>query len=84
MSRKVVDREKEGGIQQIYPFNPSGPKRTHTNYLDDLSKFIKSTEPVCGVKGPCCLSLLKYFYPVKSFCIGFMHNLLEGVIKKLF
>jgi hypothetical protein len=89
VSRKVVDKEGDetGGIQHIYPFDetdPTGPKRTHTNYLDDLSKVIKSTEPVRGVKGPCCLSSLKYFYPVTSFCIDFMHSLLEGVIKKLF
>ena len=89
ISRKVVDSngEETGGTQHIYPFdidNPAGPKRTHEIYLTDLSKVKKSTEPVRGVKGPCCLSSLKYFNPVSSFCIDFMHSLLEGVVKKLF
>jgi hypothetical protein len=36
------------------------------------------------VKGPCCLTSLKYFHPVTSISIDFMHSLLEGVIKKFF
>ena len=74
VSHKVVknDGEETGGTQHLYPFNvddPAGPKRTHTSYLEDLSKVKKSTESVRGVKGPCCLSSLKYFEPVTSFCI---------------
>ena len=71
----------------MYPFNesdPTGPKRTKESYFVDLSKVKKSTEPVRGVKGPCCLSSLKHFHPVTSICIDFMHSLLEGVIKKFF
>lgn len=89
VSRKVIDSngDETGGTQHLYPFNeadPSGPKRTHASYLEDLSKVTKSTEPIRGVKGPCCLSSLKYFKPCSSICIDFMHSLLEGVIKKLF
>jgi hypothetical protein len=69
-----------------------GPVRTHEGYFIDLKKCYQhdpinkviSGEPVNGVKGSCCLSYLKYFRPVQSTCIDYMHSLLEGVIKTFF
>lgn len=37
-----------------------------------------------GIKGRSLLSNLKYFNPVTSTCIDYMHSLLEGVIKNFF
>jgi hypothetical protein len=76
-----------GGHQHIYPFNeqdPAGPKRTDIAYSNDLKQVKKSSDPIHGIKGPCCLASLKYFNPISSTCIDYMHSVLEGVIKKFF
>lgn len=37
-----------------------------------------------GIKGRCLLSFLKYYCPVNSTCIDYMHSVLEGVVKNFF
>ena len=59
---------------------PKGPKRTKENYFNDLSKVKKSTEPVHGVKGPCCLTSLKYFL----FSLTCYNNLKRNFVAKIF
>ena len=69
------------GNSHIYRFQKSDPKsplRTQTNYMEDLKNKTN------GVKGPCVLSYLKYFFPCDSTCIDSMHSILEGVVKKFF
>ena len=89
ISHKALDShgEQTGGTQHLYPFdqeNCAGPMRTDENYSEDLKLVKKPSDPVKGIKGQCCLSSLKYFKPISSTCIDYMHSLLEGVIKKFF
>lgn len=37
-----------------------------------------------GIKGKCNLSHLKYYNPISSTCIDYMHSILEGVVKNFF
>lgn len=50
----------------------------------DVKESIESGRIVNGVKGSCNLSHLKYFNPVTSTCIDYMHSILEGVTKNFF
>ena len=75
------------GQTHIYPYdesNPDGPKRTSGNYLNDLKEAVKEKKPINGVKGTCSLNRLKYFCPIRSTAIDYMHTLCEGVIKDMF
>ena len=45
---------------------------------------MRVTQNINGVKGVCCLSYLKFYHPVSSTCIDYMHSVLEGVLKSLF
>jgi hypothetical protein len=75
------------GTSHVYPYNnddPSGPKRTDDSYEIHLQEVINTKTDIYGVKGPCILSNCKYFKPISSTCIDYMHSVLEGVIKKLF
>lgn len=76
-----------GGTVHVYPSNDyeiSNLKRTEINYNQHLKECIIKNKPVCGIKGRSILSNLKYFNPVTSTCIDYMHSLLEGVIKNFF
>jgi len=77
---------KESGIQHIYEFKPedSIDWKSKRNYADDLKKAIETGKTVNGVKGICILNRLKYYHPIESTCIDYMHSILEGVIKSLF
>ena len=75
------------GQSHVYPYNfgdPQGPKRTVENYTSDLKEFTLHNKEKNGVKGICTLSKLKYFCPIRSTCIDYMHSLCEGVIKNFF
>ena len=75
------------GRTHVYPYiedDPMGPKRTSESYLTDLNKVKNSENPVNGVKGPCPLKKLKFFCPIRSSVIDYMHSVCEGVIKKFF
>jgi hypothetical protein len=76
-----------GGYSHVYPFqenDPTGPNRTHEEYLDHLKVAQLNNHNEYGVKGACILSCLKFYKPVSSTCIDYMHSLLEGVVKRLF
>ncbi len=78
---------ENGGHSHIYPFkahNPKGQLRNKINYLRDLMTSNQINGESNGVLSPCCLSYLKYFNPVESTCIDYMHSVLEGVVKSLF
>ena len=78
-----VNKEQRGQ-SHIYPFkneDPQGPLRTDECYLYDLNKGASTNSEINGVKGPCALSVLKYFNTISSTCIDYMHSLLEGVVK---
>jgi hypothetical protein len=75
------------GQTHVYPLireTPHGPLRTDENYSNDLNESIKLKISINGVKGSCILSALKYFKPISSTCIDYMHSLLEGVVKNFF
>jgi hypothetical protein len=66
---------------------PKENLRTHDSYLECLRTAQigeKNKETNKGVKGSCFLSCLKYFKPIVSTCIDYMHSILEGVVKSLF
>jgi len=79
-----TETAKGGWIYKFKSENPKGPLRTDDNYEKNLKDAIKSKSIVNGIKGRCCLSVLKFFKPVSSTCIDYMHSLLEGVIKNFF
>ncbi len=69
------------GQSHVYPYdenNPKGPKRTQTNYAQNLNQASLLKKEVNGVKGPCPLFKLKYFCPIRSTAIDYMHSLCEG------
>lgn len=87
----VVKQNKRDGTTRLYTYNEDWRiKRTEENYKEDLKQTManianKAKDPeVRGVKGPCILSTLKYFHPIRSHCIDYMHTVLEGVIKNFF
>ena len=61
--------------------------RTNSLYMEDI--FIINrivTNKITnyrGIKGPCELAKLKYFKPVESTAIDYMHSVLYGVVQKL-
>ncbi len=75
---------KGGWIYRFNEKNPKGPMRTDIDYENNLKKAIETKSIVKGIKGRCVLSSLKYFKPVSSTCIDYMHSLLEGVVKSFF
>ncbi len=88
---KPSNSNKRDGTTRLYTYNQDWKiKRTPENYELDLKQTIiniadKVKDPeVHGVKGPCILSSLKYFHPIRSHCIDYMHSVLEGVIKNFF
>ena len=77
---------KNSGTIHVYKFiedNPTGPKRTHSTYHDDLVQVIKTNKVCRGVKGDSPLNQLKYYFPIEGTVIDYMHSVLEGVVKRL-
>jgi hypothetical protein len=70
--------------------NPTGPLRSKLSYEEDLATLEQQRinnpllEDIKGVKGKCALAKCKYFNPVESTCIDYMHSVLEGVGKNFF
>jgi len=84
-------QNKRDGTVRLFTYSEDLKlKRTEENYQQDLNLTIenisnKVKDPeVRGVKGPCILSTLKYFHPIRSHCIDYMHTVLEGVMKNFF
>ena len=84
-------QSKHDGSVRLYLFTDEWKNlRTKNKYDEDLKKVIANindriTDPyVNGIKGPCILKSLKYFHPIRSTCIDYMHSVLEGVIKNFF
>ncbi|CAF1090034.1 unnamed protein product [Brachionus calyciflorus] len=80
-----LETNKNGSIR-VYPYQPykfKGPLRNHNTYYKDLLGSIDSKKVIRGVKGACVLDSLKYYFPVESTMIDYMHSVLEGVMKKL-
>ena len=81
-----------GGICHIFPYNSGNPKgvpRTKKTILEDLSVVKKNINDgikaftVHGHKGPFWFLYLKYFNPVYSCVIDYMHGICLGVMKCL-
>jgi hypothetical protein len=71
-------------VTHIYEYSNQWQNfRTIENYEESL-KNSTTQNPVNGIKGKSLLSSLKYFYPVKSTCIDYIHSVLEGVVKHFF
>ena len=72
-----VTSDKEAkGCRHIYKFiksNPKGPLRTQKSYDDALKKATADSH-YKGIKGISLLSCLKYYKPISSTCIDFMHS----------
>ncbi len=65
----------------VYKFkrnNPSGPLRNKETYDSDCQTSSN------GIKGKIGLSDLRYFSPLYSTNIDYMHSVLEGVVKRFF
>lgn len=65
---------KNSGTIHVYPFiedNPTGPKRTHSTYHDDLVQVIKTNKVFRGVKGDSPLNQLKYYFPIEGTVIDY-------------
>jgi len=80
----TFDKQAKGS-RHIYKFNksnPKGPLRTEESYQTALKKATVDNHSK-GIKGISLLSCLKYYKPISSTCIDFMHSLLEGAIKNL-
>lgn len=74
------------GHVHVFPFkedNHDGPKRTHKDYLTDVSKALRNSSPSNGVKGPSFLQCLAYYNMISGTCIDYMHGVLLGVTKLL-
>jgi hypothetical protein len=86
-----IETPESTGSTRLYLFNNDwNNKRTEKSYDEDLKQVknniaakLKETS-VNGIKGPCILSCLKHFHPIRSTCIDYMHSVLEGVIKNFF
>ena len=87
LQRGETVKTKTGGHVHAYPFdeaNPSGPQRTHAEFMTDAKKAIdQGSKHVNGVKGPCWLSLLSHFDIVIGTVTDYMHCVLQGVVKLL-
>ncbi|CAF0992928.1 unnamed protein product [Brachionus calyciflorus] len=82
---KCLQKGNTIDYRHLYNFNDidfKGPKRTDEHY--NLTICSLGNGENYGVKGACSLSNLKYYKPVSSTCIDYMHSLLEGVVKNLF
>ena len=79
-------KTSERGHCHIFPFreeNPSGPKRTHEEYLKDIENAVTSNATSRGIKGPSFLQCLTFYNLVSGTCIDYMHGILLGVTKLL-
>jgi hypothetical protein len=86
---KCEIKGEDDGSRIVFKFNKQKPKeslRNNETYLKCLKNAEQKNgeEHTKGVKGSCILSSLKYFKPVESTCIDYMHSILEGVVKSLF
>ncbi|RMZ98668.1 hypothetical protein BpHYR1_010421 [Brachionus plicatilis] len=80
-----IKSAKNGNIR-VYPYQNyhyDRPKRTHDKYVFDVEKAIKENNVIRGIKGSCLLSDLKFYFPIESTVIDYMHSILEGVVKSL-
>ena len=73
-----------GNGQHIIFKSNDNNMRNRENYFHNLNLAISKNKPVKGVKGKCLLSILKYFHPISSSMIDFMHSIFLGVCKLLF
>ncbi|RMZ97945.1 hypothetical protein BpHYR1_014813, partial [Brachionus plicatilis] len=76
----------KNGTVHVYPFQNyqyNKPLRSHEKYMSDVNKAILQNKSFRGIKGPSQLNRLKYYFPIESTVIDFMHSILEGVVKNL-
>jgi hypothetical protein len=74
-----------GGNLNVFPFqkcDPNGPLRSKDNYDQDILKANLPNDQKRlqshGIKNTTVLSELKYYHPVLSTTIDYMHSFLEG------
>lgn len=83
---QTVKTGKKGGHVHAFPFdfdNPKGPKRTHTETLEESHQAATQGKPVNGIKGPSWFGGLKHHDIVDGTGIDYMHCVLLGVCKRL-
>lgn len=76
----------KGGTVRVFPYqqyNPSAPHRFNKSYDFDLKQALNDGKTFRGVKGETKLRSLKYYYPIESTGIDFMHSLCLGVGRQL-
>lgn len=85
-------KHETGGISHIYPYdeaNPKGPPRSRETINRDVQSAVEkifkneSKSTVNGHKGKFWFMYLKYFDPVKSCVIDYMHGVCLGTVKQL-
>ena len=73
---KTEKTGKRGGHAHAFPFNfenPKGPKRTHTETLEESRQAAVQGKPVHGIKGPSWFSGLKHHDIIEGTGIDYMH-----------
>ena len=83
---KTEKTGKRGGHAHAFPFNfenPKGPKRTHTETLEESRQAAVQGKPVHGIKGPSWFSGLKHHDIIEGTGIDYMHCVLLGICKRL-
>lgn len=67
-----------------YTFWSNGnSERTHSDFILDIEKSLKTGNPSNGVKGLSPMIGFKHFNLVNSFTIDYMHQILLGIVKNL-
>lgn len=92
LNKGETHKLETGGIVHIFPYNNANPKgnmRTKRTVVDDVKQVQTNVEngmkkfAVHGHKGPFWFLYLKYFNPVYSCVIDYMHGVCLGVTKQL-
>ena len=85
-------KHETGGISHIFPyneFNPKGPPRINETINKDIQSVVEKVfknESKCtvnGHKGKFWFMYLKYFDPIKSCIIDYMHGVCLGTVKQM-
>lgn len=85
--KRGVSVEKGRGRMMSYAEDKSASELSNLRTLESVYNAAKLAvereKPVCGIKGPSCLSPLKNFDVVKSFVVDYMHCICLGIVRSI-
>lgn len=70
------------GVRYTF-WSKGNSERTHSEFISDIEKSLKTGDSINGVKGLSPMIGFKHFNLVKSFTIDYMHQILLGIVKNL-